>query len=158
MLDALDKRIVSLLQEDLPLTPSPFDTLARALGISEETLLKRLENLQAEGALRRIGAVLHHRKSGVAANAMVVWQLPEEAVEAAGRRLAQESDISHCYRRESDDPEWPYTLFTMLHGVSEAACEARIDALAKEIGALGYEVLYSTRELKKASMRYFTEE
>jgi len=157
MLDALDKRIVSLLQEDLPLTANPYETLAQVLSISEEALLERLEALQAEGALRRVGAVLHHRKSGVAANAMVVWQLPDDAVEAAGRRLAQEADISHCYHRESDDPTWPYALFTMLHGPTEAACETRIKALADEIGAEGYEVLYSTRELKKASMRYFTE-
>lgn len=158
MRDAIDIQIIRSLQEEMPVTAKPYAAIAEKVGVEEGELLQRLQRLQSDGVLRRIGAVLHHRRSGVKANAMVVWKVPDNRVEAVGMQLSGFADISHCYHRGCDDNAWPYNLFTMVHGATEADCLERIRFLAREVGTGDYEVLFSTRELKKTSMRYFSEE
>ncbi|WP_231967706.1 Lrp/AsnC family transcriptional regulator [Thermanaeromonas toyohensis] len=153
----MEKNIVRFFQGDLPLEPRPFKKAAEALGLDEEEILAYLKTFQQEGLIRRFGAAIRHWQAGITANAMVVWRVPEEEVEAAGRKLASFREVTHCYQRKTK-PGWPYNLFAMIHGRTRGECEALAFKLAQAIGHYEYRVIFSTAELKKESMRYFAEE
>ncbi len=152
-----DKAAIQALQEDVPLTPRPFDLWGRQVGLSYEELLERAYDLQRRKIMRRFSAVLYHRKAGFRANAMGVWKVPPDRVEEVGQVFAQYQAVSHCYERPVYD-DWPYALFSMVHGRSEEECEAVLDAMAAETGLTERASLYSTREYKKTRVRYFTPE
>ncbi|MGI9952952.1 Lrp/AsnC family transcriptional regulator [Moorellaceae bacterium AZ2] len=150
----LEKNIVRLFQGDIPLEPRPFKKAARELGISEDEVLEYLRRWQKEGIIRRFGAALRHREAGITANAMIVWQVPAEQIQTAGRKLASFPEVTHCYQRRTA-PGWLYNLFAMVHGPSREECEVLARKLARAIDNYNYRILFSTAELKKESMRYF---
>ncbi|MCL4426201.1 MAG: Lrp/AsnC family transcriptional regulator [Firmicutes bacterium] len=150
----VDQRIIAALQGDLPVTAHPFAAAAREAGISEEELLDRLREFQKRGWLRRVAAILYHQRAGVTANAMAVWQVPEERVEEAGRRAAAFPQVSHCYER-IPYPQWPYNLYAMIHGFSEAECRRTAEEISRAIGIEEPLLLFSQKEFKKTSMEYF---
>ncbi len=152
-----DKAAIRALQEDIPLTPRPFDLWGEQVGLSYDELLERAFELQERKIMRRFSAVLYHRKAGFRANAMGVWEVPEERVEEVGNLFAQYQAVSHCYQRPVYE-DWPYALFSMVHGRSVEECEAVLDAMAEESGVTERLSLYSTREYKKTRVRYFTPE
>lgn len=152
-----DKAAIRALQEDVPLTPRPFDLWGRQFGLSSEELLERAYDLQGRKIMRRFSAVLYHRKAGFRANAMGVWVVPPERVEEVGNMFAQYQAVSHCYQRPVYE-DWPFALFSMVHGRTEEECESVLDAMAAESGLTERASLYSTREYKKTRVRYFTPE
>jgi DNA-binding Lrp family transcriptional regulator len=156
-LDAREIAFVRVFQRDLDLVPDPFTPLARELGISLDELAALHARFLATGRLRRFAAVLHHRAAGFTANAMGVWATPDDAAEIdrLGRLMAGFRTVSHCYRRPAY-PDWPYHLFTMVHGRSRDECEATLAEIAAATGITNHLALYSTREFKKSRVRYFT--
>ena len=152
-----DKAVVRVLQEDVPLTPRPFDLWGEQAGMGYEELLDRAFDLQRRKIMRRFSAVLFHRKAGFRANAMGVWKVPDERIEEVGNMFAQYQAVSHCYQRPVYE-DWPYALFSMVHGRSVEECQSLLDAMSEESGLTDYASLYSTREYKKTRVRYFTPE
>jgi DNA-binding Lrp family transcriptional regulator len=153
-----DKRMIEVLQRDLPVEPRPFDTWAAAAGVGVEELLDAAQVFVQRNYMRRFAAVLNHRKAGFGANGMAVWKVPEEELDALGPRMAAFRAVSHCYKRPTY-PDWPYSIFTMVHARSKEACEDAIAAIAEETGITDpgrRAVLYSTYEFKKIRLMYFT--
>jgi DNA-binding Lrp family transcriptional regulator len=150
-----DRAVVRGLQEDIELVPCPFAPMARRLGMSEEALLVKARGFLASGVMRRYGAVLRHRRVGFAANGMVCWVVPENRIEEVGRLAATYPQVSHCYQRPPRPPDWPYTLFTMVHGRAQAEVEAVADSIAAASGIHDYAILYSLKEYKKERVKYF---
>ncbi len=155
MLDDLDKEIIQVLQEGLPLVKRPFLALAQKLGISEEELLAKVRDFLAQGIIRRFGAVVRHQDLGYTSNVMVVWEVPEKRLEEVGHLMAGFDQVSHCYQRFPSLPEWPYNLYTMIHGRTPEECYRVVKALSQVSGISNYQMLFSLEELKKASMKYF---
>lgn len=151
-----DKNLIRRLQDDLPNSLTPYTDLAAALGWDEEQIMSGIRRLYDYRILRRIGAILYHHKAGFTANAMGVWIVPEESVQEVGTRMAEFKEVSHCYQRPAF-PDWPYNLFTMIHGQSDQACEQIMARLSQATGIKEYGMLFSESELKKSSMRYFIE-
>jgi DNA-binding Lrp family transcriptional regulator len=145
------------LQEDIPLTPRPFDLWGDQVGLSYDGLIERAHDLQRRKIMRRFSAVLYHRKAGFRANAMGVWKVPEHRIDEVGDAFAHYQAVSHCYQRPTYE-DWPYSVFSMVHGRSVEECEAVLDAMAAETGVTERLSLYSTREYKKTRVRYFTPE
>jgi DNA-binding Lrp family transcriptional regulator len=145
-----DRAAIRALQEDVPLTSRPFDLWGDQVGLSYEELLDRAHDLQRRKIMRRFSAVLYHRKAGFRANAMGVWKVPEDRIEEVGDAFA------HYQAAIYED--WPYSIFSMVHGRSVEECEAVLDAMAAETGITERLSLYSTREYKKTRVRYFTPE
>ena len=143
------------LQIDIALTPEPYRAMAERIGIRQEALFEIARHLQAQGYLRRMAAVLHHREAGFRANAMGVWVVPDARTEDVGKIMASFRGVSHCYLRPTY-PDWPYNLFTMVHGQTPEDCQAVIDAIAGATGIREFALLYSTREYKKVRLQYFT--
>ena len=114
--------------------------------------------MQERGLLRRVAAILFHRRAGFSANGMGVWKVPEDRIAELGPRMAAYRGISHCYQRPTY-PDWPYSVFTMAHGRSKEECDAILDAIEREIdGIEGSATLYSSTEFKKIRLLYFTDE
>ena len=143
------------LQEDLAVEPRPWDPLAHRLEVSVADLLDHARALEASGHMRRFAAILYHRQAGFSANPMAVWKVPEERAEAVGVIMASFNAVSHCYLRPVY-PDWPYNVFTMIHGRKVVECEQVIEAIAQATGIQERALLYSTREYKKTRVRYFT--
>ncbi len=150
----LEKKIISLLQADIPVVEQPFREMADKIGISEDEFLNVLKGLNDRGIIRRFGATLKHQKSGFRANAMVAWKVDEENVEKTGKIMASFREVTHCYRRDPA-PGWKYNLYTMIHGSDEDQCHAIASRISQAVGEDEYELLFSREELKKTSMTYF---
>lgn len=154
MLTDVEKKVIASIQDDIPVTSRPYRDLAEKIGITEETFLKCLDDLVRRGIIRRFGATIRHQKSGFQANAMTAWLVEESRIDDVGRIMAESNNVSHCYRRNPTD-EWPYNLYTMIHAADEASCRAIAKELSEKAGITKYLLLFSRRELKKTSMRYF---
>ena len=149
---------VRMMQRDLELTPEPFVAMAGNLGMTFEELMRMQREFLANGRMRRFAAVLHHRKAGFGSNAMGVWAGPQEDPEQLrqlGETMAGFRAVSHCYQRPHY-PDWPYNLFTMVHGRSEDACLEILAEISRTTGIRDYHALFSTKEFKKVRVRYFT--
>ena len=153
----LDVAVIRNLQGDMPLTPEPYAPAAAAIGIDQREMLSHLELMRERGALRRVAAILYHRRAGFSANGMGVWHVPEDRILELGPRMAAFRGISHCYQRPTYE-DWPYSVFTMAHGRSKEECDAILDAIAEDTGIVDRATLYSSTEFKKVRMLYFTED
>ncbi len=156
-LSEADKAAIRELQEDLSLNERPFDDMARRLGKSTAELLAQADDFRERKIMRRYSAVLHHRRSGFRANAMIVWKVPPERSEEVGAAMAQHPAVTHCYERPTF-PDWPYTHFTMVHATSPEGCEKVGREISEATGITERTFLYSTREYKKTRVRYFVED
>ena len=155
-LSELDRKIVRLLQGEFPLVAEPYKVLAAEIGITEEQLLARIAAMREEKKIRKIGAVLRHREVGFTANCLCVWNVPDERVDEVARRMAEHPRVSHCYDRNRE-ADWQYNLYTMIHGYSREECEAIAAEFADATGIDDRRMLYTKKEWKKTSMKYFTE-
>lgn len=153
-LSEVDRRIIRVLQDDLPLTETPYAEAARTVGISEEELLARVRRMKETGILRRFGATLRHQKVGYVANAMSAWVVPEDRLEEVGRILASCPQVTHCYERPPRE-DLPYNLYAMIHGRTPEDCRRVAGEVARRTGIQQYVLLFSSKENKKSSMRYF---
>ncbi len=157
--DEDDVATIKALQGPMKAVERPYDEAAAELGISTEELLERLRTMVDRQILRRVAAILYHRRAGFSANGMGVWKVPEERIMEVGGRMACFRGVSHCYQRPTYE-DWPYSVFTMAHGRSKEECDAVLDAVADDCG-MGPEdraTLYSSTEYKKIRLHYFTDD
>lgn len=152
----VDKAVIRALQGDFPLVAEPYKELASRCGLTEDLFIERVEALRREKKIRKMGAVLRHREVGFKANALVAWVVPPERLDEVARQMAASPSVSHCYDRNTA-PDWPYNLYTMLHGHSREECVALADELARATGIENRRMLFTKKEWKKTSMRYFAE-
>jgi siroheme decarboxylase len=155
--DDFDIAVIRALQGDMPVVEEPYAPAAAELGLSQERLLEHLAGMQERGLLRRVAAILYHRRAGFSANGMGVWKVPDEQIFEIGCRMAAVRGISHCYQRPTYE-DWPYSVFTMAHGRSKEECDAVLDSIAERTGIDERATLYSSTEFKKIRLLYFTDE
>ena len=152
-----DVAVIRALQGDMPVITEPYAPAAAELGVPQPRLLEHLEGMRERRLLRRVAAILFHRRAGFSANGMGVWKVPHGEELDYGRRMAAFRGISHCYQRPTY-ADWPYSVFTMAHGRSKEECDAILDAIALETGIDDRATLYSSTEFKKIRLLYFTDD
>jgi len=152
--DTTDKKIMKILQGDIPQTMHPYKDISEQLGISEDEVVHRINGYIEKQYIRRFGATLRHQKAGFSANGMAVWKIPEDDRQRVGEIIAGFREVSHCYERPTF-PDWPYNIFAMLHGKSEDECRETALRIADEIDVKDFYILFSVQEFKKTSMVYF---
>jgi DNA-binding Lrp family transcriptional regulator len=157
--DEDDIATIKALQGPMKAVERPYDEAAAELGVSTDDLLERLRGMVDRKILRRVAAILYHRRAGFSANGMGVWKVPEDKIMEVGGRMASFRGVSHCYERPTYE-DWPYSVFTMAHGRSKEECDAVLDAIAADcgIGEDGRATLYSSTEYKKIRLHYFTDD
>ena len=152
-----DKALVRILQEDLPLTSEPYARIARSLGMTEKQVLQRVGSWCEQGVIRRFGASVRHRQVGYKANCMVAWRVDEpEEQRRVGELFSALPRVTHCYSRPVFK-DWPYSLYTMIHGGDRKEVDEMIAEMSAASGIGDYRAVFSVKEWKKTSMRYFYE-
>ena len=155
-LDRIDKQIIRVLSDDFPVVSQPYRELAAKIGLTETELIARVNAMRQRRQIRKVGAVLRHPKVGFTANVLCAWEVPPEKLADTVRSMCAHPAISHCYERKTL-PDWPYNVYTMIHGENHDGCEAIIDKIAAANGLTNKQLLYTVREWKKESMKYFVE-
>jgi len=157
--DETDIAVIRALQGPMAVVERPYDEAAEQVGMETGELLEHLRGLADRKILRRVAAILFHRRAGFSANGMGVWRVPEEKILEVGARMASVRGVSHCYQRPTYR-DWPYSVFTMAHGRSKEECDAILDSIAVEHDLHGEDraTLYSSTEFKKIRLHYFTDE
>lgn len=148
--------VLSALADGLPLVPRPYGAIAKRLGICEAGVLEEVERLQRDGVISRFGVVVRHHELGYRANAMVVWDIPDNLVAEVGRTLTEQPGVTLCYQRPRRLPRWPYNLFCMFHGKCREAVSAEVEAasLAAGLSYFPREILFSKRRFKQRGATY----
>jgi len=149
-------RLRQQLELGIPLTPRPYKTLAERTGLSEQDVMSAIRQWQERGLIKRLGLVIKHRTLGYTANAMVVWDVPDDQVQDLGRALARTSFITLCYQRPRRLPDWPYNLFCMIHGVDRQRVLSQLETLIADLGLeqIPHAVLFSTKAYRQRGGRY----
>ena len=155
--DERDIAVIRVLQGPMRVIDRPYDDAADAAGLTTDALLEHLRGMVDRKLLRRVAAILYHRRAGFSANGMGVWRVPEDRILEVGSRMSSVRGISHCYQRPTY-ADWPYSVFTMAHGRSKQECDAILDRIAEETGIDERAVLYSSTEFKKVRLHYFTDD
>jgi siroheme decarboxylase len=157
--DERDIAVIRALQGPMAVVERPYDAAAEQVGMSTGDFLGHLGGMVERKLLRRVAAILYHRRAGFSANGMGVWRVPENEILDVGARMAAVRGISHCYQRPTYH-DWPYSVFTMAHGRSKQECDAILDRIADEHSLHGDDraVLYSSTEFKKVRLHYFTDD
>ena len=150
-----EQAVLRIVQDNLPDSLTPYADIAEKAGMTEAQVLELLCSLKESGAIRRFGASIKHQKTGWAHNAMVAWKIRADQVEQCGAEASRHSHISHVYYRPSSAADWPYELYTMIHGRSEAECLSVVEDLKRDTPLREHAILRSLKELKKISMTYF---
>jgi DNA-binding Lrp family transcriptional regulator len=155
--DETDIAIIKALQGPMKAVERPYDEAAQEVGMSTDAFLAHLQGMTDRKILRRVAAILYHRRAGFSANGMGVWKVPEDQILEVGGVMAATRGVSHCYQRPTYD-DWPYSVFTMAHGRSKEECDAVLDSIAEtcEMGPDDRSTLYSSTEYKKIRLHYFT--
>jgi len=151
-----DRLLIAAIQDGLPLVAHPYAAVGRQLGLSESQVIERLETMQQAGLIKRMGVVVRHRELGYRANAMVVWNVPDEEIVHVGELLAAEDCVTLCYQRPRRLPDWPYNLFCMIHGRERDGVLRRLEQMIgfHALGHIHHEVLFSGRSFKQRGARY----
>lgn len=151
-----DLALIGAIQGGLPLQPRPFAALAQQLGMTEEHVMARIAALQAQGVIKRMGLIVRHHELGYSANAMVVWNVPDREVAELGQCLSKFEFVSLCYRRPRRGRDWPYNLFSMIHGRDRDEVLGKVRQLVQCCGLedIPRAVLFSVRRFKQRGARY----
>ncbi len=157
--DELDQALITRIQTGLPISVTPYADLGKELGMKESEVLERLQRLNKSNVIKRFGVVVRHHELGYRANAMIVWDIPDQTVSKLGLCLGQFDFVTLCYRRPRRLPEWPYNLFTMIHGQDRDDVLENIQFLINrcDLNEIKYEVLFSTRRFKQRGAIYHKE-
>ncbi len=156
ILDDRDQALITLIQTGLPLSKTPYADLGKSLGMNEDEVMSRLKCLISDKVIKRFGVVVRHHELGYRANAMVVWDIPDDIISELGSCLGQFDFVTLCYRRPRRLPEWPYNLFTMIHGQDRDDVLDNVQLLVESCGLteIGHKVLFSTRRFKQRGAIY----
>ena len=151
-----ERRLVRETVRGLPLVPAPYAAVAQSLGVEEKEVVEKLHDMLADGRIRRIGAVIRHRRLGYEANAMAVWDVPDERLAAIAPALARDAAVTLCYRRARALPHWPYNLYCMVHGRSRERVRDEVERISERYGLAGFPnaVLFSERCFSQRAAQY----
>ena len=156
VLNETDRQLIAAIQGGLPVVSQPYAEIAKRLGLTQQAVINRLQTLQDDGLIKRMGVVVKHRALGYRANAMVVWDVPDADIERVGKLLADENCVTLCYQRPRRLPDWPYNLFCMIHGRARDSVLQRIELIIDAHGLhdIAHDILFSTRSFKQCGARY----
>lgn len=153
---AMEAKLIEAISHGLPLVARPYEVLAKQLGCQEHDVLMGLEILLQRGDIKRFGVVVRHRKLGYKANGMVVWDTPDHSVDEIGHCLSRYPFVTLCYQRPRCLPEWPYNLFSMVHGKNRDQVLQNIKSVVQQCGleTVKHKILFSKQCFKQRGAIY----
>ena len=151
-----EQDLLATIQTGIPLVSQPYAAIAEQSGLSEEQVITAIRQFISQGLIKRWGVVVRHHELGYRANAMVVWDVPDERVDELGQQLKQFDFVTLCYRRPRRLPHWPYNLFCMIHGRDRETVIEQVEQLVVQLHlqAIPHELLFSKRRFKQRGACY----
>lgn len=104
-LSALEKNLINILQQGLPVSCRPFKDIADKFGCSEQQVMDKLQGLLDNKVLSRFGPMFDAAKLG-GAFTLAAMQVPEESFEKVTEIVNGFEQIAHNYRRNHDYNMW----------------------------------------------------
>ena len=155
-LSAEDRALIKIVQSGLPVVSRPYADIAQRLSTTEQDVIERLQKLINDGLIKRYGVVVRHRELGYRANGMVVWDVPDDRVSKLGSCIGKLSCVTLSYRRPRRLPDWPYNLFTMVHGRNREEVKQKVEEIVETCGLqdIDHNILFSTRRFKQRGASY----
>jgi DNA-binding Lrp family transcriptional regulator len=155
-ISAEDRALIRAVEHGLPIVSRPYAAIAQQLGTTETNIINRLQQLIDNGAIKRYGVVVRHRELGYRANGMVVWDVPDDQVSSLGQCIGRFTCITLSYRRPRRLPDWPYNLFTMVHGCDRDEVTQKVQEIVETCGLhdFNHTILFSTRRFKQRGAQY----
>lgn len=159
-MNAEDRALIKAVESGLPIVNRPYEAIAKQLGTSEDDVITRLQHLMDIGAIKRYGIVVRHKELGYTANGMVVWDIPDDKVKELGICIGKYSCVTLSYRRPRHLPDWPYNLFTMVHGSSREEVTQKVNEIIEQCNLQDtqHSILFSTRRFKQRGASYTQKE
>jgi siroheme decarboxylase len=114
---AADIRLLNDFQRDFPLTPRPFARIAEKLGVTEDEVLERLDDLRDRGAISRVGAVVRPNTAG--ASTLAAMAVPAARLDEVAAIVNAEPAVNHNYEREHEINLWFVVTAADAAGVQE---------------------------------------
>lgn len=151
-----ERQLIAALQQGLPLVSRPYQQIAEQIGSTETEVIARIDEMKQRGDIKRMGIVVRHREMGYTANAMVVWDIPEDRVDELGQCFGQFDFVTLSYRRPRRLPDWPYNLFCMIHGRNREDVLENLRLLIRrcQVENISHAVLFSRRCFKQRGAHY----
>ena len=151
-----DRALIKIVQNGLPVVSRPYADIAERLATTEQDVIQRLQKLINDGSIKRYGVVVRHRELGYKANGMVVWDVPDDRASELGTCIGRFSCVTLSYRRPRRLPDWPYNLFTMVHGHNREEVKQKVDEIVSSCGLqdINHTILFSTRRFKQRGASY----
>ncbi len=148
--------LIGAIQKGFPLVERPFAEIGAGIGLAESEVIAGLAHLAAKGIIKRMGVIVRHRELGYRANAMVVWDIPNDQVGKVGQSIGSFGAVTLCYRRPRRLPGWRYNLFTMIHGCRSDEVLEMVEQLKNKCGLndTACAVLFSRRCFKQCGAQY----
>ncbi|MGR9044106.1 MAG: siroheme decarboxylase subunit beta [Gammaproteobacteria bacterium] len=156
MIDLRDQQLIEAVQSGLPVCSRPYAAIGKQIAMSESEVIGRLARLKQQGLIKRLGVIVKHKRLGYRANAMVVWNIPDDRVTELGRRISRFDFVTLCYQRPRRLPEWPYNLFCMIHGKDRGTVLQQLESLSETCGLTAFDrdILFSRRCFKQRGALY----
>ncbi len=107
-MDALDKKILDLIQTDFPLDPRPYARIGEQFELTEAEALARVRTLKGKGIIRRIGGNFQSRKLGWTST-LCAAQVPEDRLDEFVAEVNRHPGVTHNYLRQHAYNVW-FTL------------------------------------------------
>ncbi|WP_440988739.1 siroheme decarboxylase subunit beta [Haloarchaeobius baliensis] len=160
-LSRFDAELLLAIQSGFPLSETPYRDIAAEIDakldedVTVEMVLEAVERLRQDGCIKRVGCIVNHVVTGFSNNCMVVWDVPDDELDERGLTVGELPYVTLCYHRpRRPEQDWPYNLFTMIHGRDADAVDEKVDELATEYLPVDHERLYSTETLKQTGAQY----
>ncbi len=127
-LDDGDRELLRVLQSGIPLSNRPFKEIGELAGLSEDEAIARINNMLAEGILRKVGAIIAPRNIGYVSTLAAI-NVPEGEIEKISNIINEFKGVTHNYLREGEPNIW----FTMTEP-DKASLEQNLRDIEKATG------------------------
>jgi len=114
-----DCQLLNHIQSDFPLVGRPFAEIADKVGMTEASVVQRLQELEQAGAISRFGAVFKPNVAG--ASTLVALAVPEADIEQTAQLINAMPGVNHNYLREHQ-----YNLWFVITGRNRAELDDRL--------------------------------
>lgn len=128
-LSTVDKKILNLIQEDIPLVSTPFEEIAKKVGITEKELLKKIRALKRKHIIRSYSAGLNHRLLGFKST-LIGLRLDQRRLAEIVEKVIDFPEVTHCYQREGEFNLW--VVFVYKDGEFEGFIKRMIHEVGKD--------------------------
>jgi DNA-binding Lrp family transcriptional regulator len=127
-LDDTDKLILNRIQSEFPITTRPFKSIAAALNLTEEDVIKRVRRLKENGIIRRIGGNFVPEKLGYVST-LCAAKVPDDKIDVFAAAVNRYPGVTHNYQRDNEFNIW----FTFI-APSREEIEQNLKDIAAETG------------------------